>query len=87
VLSRGKRGKYQHARGVRTGKIRLTRNRITVRRIAIGLLAILTSQSLFAWPQDIAGGAGALVGQDIIGGAGNLQATAVVAIRRRAPPP
>ena len=32
------------------------------------MLAILTSQSLFAWPQDIAGGAGALVGQDIIGG-------------------
>jgi tetratricopeptide (TPR) repeat protein len=69
VLSRGKRGKYQHVRGVRTGKRRLTRNKITVRRIAIGLLAILTSQSLFAWPQDIAGGAGALVGQDIIGGA------------------
>src|SRR5262245_32370905 len=45
------------------------KGRITTRRIALGLLAILTSQTLFAWPQDIAGGAAALIGQDIIGGA------------------
>src|SRR5881227_1717622 len=38
-------------------------------RIASALLVVLISQSLFGWPQDIAGGASALIGQDIIGGA------------------
>jgi len=45
------------------------RSKTNLNRLAIALLAALLSQSLFGWPQDIAGGAGALVGQDIIGGA------------------
>src|SRR5882757_4709961 len=35
---------------------------------ALLLIIALLGQSLFGWPQDIAGGASSLVGQDIMGG-------------------
>src|SRR5258708_25239513 len=38
-------------------------------KLGLFLTLALLSQSLFGWPQDIAGGASALVGQDIMGGA------------------
>ena len=40
-----------------------------MKQLASVLLAALVCQSLFGLPQDIAGGAAALIGQDIIGGA------------------
>src|SRR5512132_3119102 len=50
-------------------KMRPRRKPNITKRLAIALVAGLMSQTLFGWPQDIAGGASALVGQDIIGGA------------------
>src|SRR5881396_2232333 len=39
------------------------------KRITAIVVAAMLSQALFGLPQDIAGGAAALIGQDIIGGA------------------
>src|SRR5438552_18870998 len=47
----------------------LTKPKLNKSAFVLLLVLALTCATLFGWPQDIAGGASALLGQDIIGGA------------------
>src|SRR2546428_10258990 len=52
-----------------TRPLKLRRLNVNKSAFLLFLLLALMCATLFGWPQDIAGGASALLGQDIIGGA------------------